>query len=482
MEDGDRIRIVCRVRPVPTGRRPSVFVSDDTVTLTHGGYTRKTKTFAFDSVLGGRASQTDVFAAVGEPTVASCFDGINATVLAFGQTASGKTWTMFGGGASRLEHTLDDEADSDGLVPRLIRRVFQLIGEADERAEHHRVRCSFFEIYNERIYDLLDSSASTPGMPGAPPAEGLQVRENPEHGVYVEALTETEVGSESAAMQLLARGLRSRHVGATKMNRESSRSHAVFSLYVQSSSEASTSAAAVPSPRRVIARSSRLALVDLAGSERQRRTRMLGVASELGLKESGNINRSLSALGLVIGALVERAAGRQRHVHFRDSKLTFLLRDSLGGNARTALLATVSPDAADLAESTRTLEFVQRAKIIVNRPKVNVDDTPIEVALGASDVMAGGFEAELAVLRRSVSQRGSTPILPPLPLSSFVRGRERMRASSIGAGAPKRPSTAPKWQRPSWRSRATSPRLPCGSQSKRHARSAALAPSASPPW
>ena len=158
------------------------------------------------------------------------------------------------------------------------------------------------------------------------------------------------------------------------------------------------------------------------------------------------------------------------------------LLEKRAGPTGTALLATVSPDAADLAESTRTLEFVQRAKIIVNRPKVNVDDTPIEVALGASDVMAGGFEAELAVLRRSVSQRGSTPILPPLPLSSFVRGRERMRASSIGAGAPKRPSTAPKWQRPSWRSRATSPRLPCGSQSKRHARSAALAPSASPPW
>ncbi|XP_076431643.1 kinesin-like protein KIF15 isoform X8 [Peromyscus maniculatus bairdii] len=268
-----------------------------------------------------------------------------------------------------------------GVIPRSFEYLFSLIDREKEKAGAGKTflcKCSFIEVYNEQIYDLLDSASV-----------GLYLREHIKKGVFVVGAVEQVVTSAAEAYQVLSRGWRNRRVASTSMNRESSRSHAVFTITIESMEKSSET---------VNIRTSLLNLVDLAGSERQKDTHAEGMR----LKEAGNINRSLSCLGQVITALVDVGNGKQRHVCYRDSRLTFLLRDSLGGNAKTAIIANVHPGSRCFGETLSTLNFAQRAKLIKNKAVVN-EDTQGNVSQ---------LQAEVKRLKEQLSQFTSGQIIP----------------------------------------------------------------------
>ncbi|XP_057959984.1 kinesin-like protein KIN-12B [Malania oleifera] len=310
------------------------------------------QTYTFDSVADTEATQLDIFQLVGAPLVEHCLAGFNSSVFAYGQTGSGKTYTMWGPTNALVEENAS--SDQKGLTPRVIEWLFARISEeqikhADKQLKY-QCRCSFFEIYNEQITDLLD-----------PNQRNLQIREDVKSGVYVENLTEECVCTMRDLSQLLMKGLSNRRTGATSINAESSRSHSVFTCIVES--RCKSMADGISSFK-----TSRINLVDLAGSERQKLT---GAAGEC-LKEAGNINRSLSQLGNLINILAEVSqTGKQRHIPYRNSKLTFLLQESLGGNAKLAMVCAVSPAPSCKSETFSTLRFAQRAKAIKNKAVVN---------------------------------------------------------------------------------------------------------------
>ncbi|CAN6725543.1 unnamed protein product [Malus baccata var. baccata] len=309
------------------------------------------QTFTFDSVCNTDASQLDIFQLVGAPLVENCMAGFNSSVFAYGQTGSGKTYTMWGPANALLDENLS--SDQQGLTPRVFECLFARLNE--EQIKHadkelkYQCHCSFLEIYNEQITDLLD-----------PNQKSLQIREDVKSGVYVENLTEECVRTMKDVTQLLIKGLSNRRTGSTSINAESSRSHTVFTCVVESQCKNVANGTSF--------KTSRINLVDLAGSERQKLT---GAAGER-LKEAGNINRSLSQLGNLINILAEISqTGKQRHIPYRDSRLTFLLQESLGGNAKLAMVCAISPTQGCKSETFSTLRFAQRAKAIKNKAVVN---------------------------------------------------------------------------------------------------------------
>ncbi|XP_075777978.1 kinesin-like protein KIF15 isoform X1 [Pelodiscus sinensis] len=350
--EGDAIKVYVRVRPPSEGAALAdgdqglclSVLSSNTLRL-HSK--PEPKIFTFDHVANMDTTQESVFSSVAKNIVESCMNGYNGTIFAYGQTGSGKTFTMMGPSDSdNFTHNLR------GVIPRSFEYLFFLIEREKEKAgtgKSFLCKCSFIEIYNEQIFDLLDSASA-----------GLFLREHIKKGVFVVGAMEQVLTSAAEAYQVLTMGWRNRRVASTSMNRESSRSHAVFTITVESMEKNS---------EVVNIRSSQLNLVDLAGSERQKDTHTEGVR----LKEAGNINRSLSCLGQVITALVDVGNGKQRHICYRDSKLTFLLRDSLGGNAKTCIIANVHPGSRCFGETLSTLNFAQRAKLIKNKAVINED-------------------------------------------------------------------------------------------------------------
>ncbi|XP_057754148.1 kinesin-like protein KIN-12B isoform X2 [Arachis stenosperma] len=343
------VRVVVRMRPLCKDKDeedPIVQkISDDSVSING-------QTFTFDSVADMEATQLDIFEHVGVPLVENCLAGFNSSVFAYGQTGSGKTYTMWGPANALSEENAASE--QRGLTPRVFERLFARINE--EQTKHsdkqlsYQCHCSFLEIYNEQITDLLD-----------PNQRNLQIREDVKSGVYVENLTEEQVSTMKDVTRLLIKGFTNRRVGATSINSESSRSHTVFTCVVEFRCKSS-----VDGTSRF--KTSRINLVDLAGSERQKLT---GAAGER-LKEAGNINRSLSQLGNLINILAEISqTGKQRHIPYRDSRLTFLLQESLGGNAKLAMICAISPAQSCRSETFSTLRFAQRAKAIKNKAVVN---------------------------------------------------------------------------------------------------------------
>ncbi|KAL7596081.1 hypothetical protein Lser_V15G29500 [Lactuca serriola] len=309
------------------------------------------QTFTFDSVADAASTQADIFQLVGAPLVENCIAGFNSSVFAYGQTGSGKTYTIWGPSNALLED--ESSSDQQGLTPRVFERLFfRITEEQNKHADKqlmYQCRCSFLEIYNEQITDLLD-----------PVQRNLQIREDTKTGVYVENLTEESVCSLKDVTKLLKKGLSNRRTGATSINMESSRSHSVFTCVVESRCKSKDGLSSL--------KTSRINLVDLAGSERQKST---GAAGER-LKEAGNINRSLSQLGNLINILAEVSqTGKQRHIPYRDSKLTFLLQESLGGNAKLAMVCAISPSESCKSETFSTLRFAKRAKAIKNKAVVN---------------------------------------------------------------------------------------------------------------
>uniref|UniRef100_A0A668AT42 Kinesin family member 15 n=1 Tax=Myripristis murdjan TaxID=586833 RepID=A0A668AT42_9TELE len=349
----DSIKVFVRVRPLTQGT--GLTTDGDQalcLTVTSPNTIRlhskpEPRTFTYDHVADMDTSQDSVFSSVAKNIVESCMNGYNGTIFAYGQTGSGKTFTMLG--PSDFDNFTDELR---GVIPRSFEYLFFLINREVERSGNTKsflCKCAFIEIYNEQIYDLLDSASPN-----------LFLRENIKKGVFVEGAVEKIVTSAAEAYQVLSMGWRNRRVASTSMNRESSRSHAVFTMTLESKESVN---------EVVNIRMSQLNLVDLAGSERQRDTHTEGSR----LKEASSINRSLMCLGQVIMALVDVSNGKNRHICYRDSKLTFLLRDSLGGNAKTYIIANVHPGSKCFGETLSTLQFAQRAKLIKNKAMINED-------------------------------------------------------------------------------------------------------------
>ncbi|XP_063155014.1 kinesin-like protein KIF13A isoform X5 [Candoia aspera] len=309
------------------------------------------KVFAFDycfwsmdeSNTAKYADQQVVFKCLGEGILEKAFQGYNACIFAYGQTGSGKSFSMMG------------NAEQLGLIPRLCCALFQRITLEQNDSHTFKVEVSYMEIYNEKVRDLLDPKGSR---------QSLKVREHKVLGPYVDGLSQLAVTCFEDIESLMSEGNKSRTVAATNMNEESSRSHAVFNIIVTQTLYDLQSG---NSGEKV----SKVSLVDLAGSERVSKT---GAAGER-LKEGSNINKSLSTLGLVISSLADQAAGKGKNkfVPYRDSVLTWLLKDNLGGNSQTAMIATISPAADNYEETLSTLRYADRAKRIVNHAIVNED-------------------------------------------------------------------------------------------------------------
>ncbi|KAM4619969.1 kinesin family member 4 [Polymixia lowei] len=306
------------------------------------------KAFTYDYVFDPMAEQEEVFSTAVSPLLCGLFKGYHATVLAYGQTGSGKTFSMGGTYTSSQENE-----PSVGVIPRVIKRIFQ---EREKRTDcEFCLAVSYLEIYNEDILDLLCSSKDKPA---------LSIREDPKEGIKIVGLTERVVLSAHEMVGCLEIGNSARTVGSTAMNAASSRSHAIFTITLEQRRGTDKSDSVV----------SKLHLVDLAGSERQKKTKAEGDR----LKEGISINRGLLSLGNVISALGDESK-KTTFVPYRDSKLTRLLQDSLGGNSHTLMIACVSPADSNIEETINTLRYADRARKIKNKPIVNIDPRAAEM-------------------------------------------------------------------------------------------------------
>lgn len=316
--------------------------------------------YQFDKVFyNATTEQSDIYNFSAKDTIEDILNGYNGTIFAYGQTGAGKSFTMFGpeGGSET----------SKGIIPRACKHIFDRI-EVDESGTEYILKCSFLEIYKENIRDLLDRDKVN-----------LKVRETPSRGVWVQDLTEHFVSCVEDIFYLLEVGEKSRAVSSTKMNSVSSRSHSLFILSLsQKNIDGST-------------KEGKLNLADLAGSEKVGKTGATGDT----LEEAKKINQSLSALGNCINALTKSKKG---HVPYRDSKLTHILRESLGGNSKTTLIIACSPHSFNIDETISTLKFGQRAKSIKNVVKINQQRSVKEL-----EAIVENLTKELNLLRAYVA-------------------------------------------------------------------------------
>ena len=319
--------------------------------------------FTFDQAFDSYTTQRDVYLDRVDPLVDRCLEGYNATILAYGQTGSGKTHTIMGP-SNNITSSVQDPTHA-GVIPRAIQTLFaKLQVMSEEYDEEHKfeydIRVQFLEVYGDDIRDLLNSNTSA-----STSSSKLTVRDVGLDEPEVLGATQQKVESPEEALLCLTRGMYRRVTGATAMNSTSSRSHAIFSILVEQST--ATQDEDVPT----MAKRSKFNFVDLAGSERQKRTQAEGVR----LKEGININQGLLVLGNVISALGDPKKKGKTFVPYRDSKLTRLLKGSLGGNHKTLMIACVSPSSNNMEESLNCLRYANRAKNIQNHAVVNVDAT-----------------------------------------------------------------------------------------------------------
>ncbi|XP_060949586.1 kinesin-1 heavy chain-like [Limanda limanda] len=328
------LQVVCRFRPLNSSevargdKYIPKFVGDDCVHILG-------KPFYFDRVFQSNTSQEQFYNAWAQKIVKDVLDGYNGTIFAYGQTSSGKTHTMEG----RLHDT-----DMMGVIPRIVHDIFNYIYSMDQNLEFH-IKVSYFEVYLDKIKDLLDPSKTN-----------LSVHEDKNRVPYVKGCTERFVCSPEEVMDAIDEGKNSRHVAVTNMNEHSSRSHSIFLINIKQENSQTEQKM-----------TGKLYLVDLAGSEKVGKTGAEGTV----LDEAKMINKSLSSLGIVISALAEGSA----YIPYRDSKMTRILQDSLGGNCRTTMVICCSPSSYNDAETKSTLQFGQRAKTIKNNVTLNVELT-----------------------------------------------------------------------------------------------------------
>ncbi|CAM6010226.1 unnamed protein product [Sphagnum balticum] len=344
------LRVAVRPRPLQQDELTDYKTCKECVSYTSDGRAVLVgkRIFAFDRVYGPMVGQEDVYLDCVKPLVDSCCAGYNATVLAYGQTGSGKTFTM--GCGKNVPLLPETEL---GILPRAIRQLYSSIEERSSEAEF-LIKCAFVEIHNEEIKDLLHP---------ATPSKSISVREDAHGDIILAGVKEEVVTSFENMIRCLEYGSMFRTTGSTMMNQHSSRSHAIFTIIVEQRSLVHNLNAL---SNDVI--TAKFHLVDLAGSERVKRTGAVGMS----FKESVTINCGLLALGNVISALGdERKKGR--HVPYRQSKLTRVLQDSLGGNSRTCMIACISTAEINLEETLNTLKYANRACNIRNKPIINHD-------------------------------------------------------------------------------------------------------------
>lgn len=331
------LKVIVRFRPLinielelsETKEMPIEYIDMCTVGISK--QTGDRETFNFDKVFPPSATQEEIFEFVGKPIVEDVLTGYNGTVFAYGQTGSGKTFTMMG--------ISNSEPESQGIIPKATNYIFKALASSTSEIKY-TIKCSMLEIYKETLKDLLGNNGE------------LKIKQDKRKGIYVQSLTEVYVVCEEEMMEVLALGESNRTVASTKMNTASSRSHQLFIVEL-------TQKMPNDSEKRGI-----LNLVDLAGSEKINQTGVTGNK----LEEAKKINLSLSALGNVIKSLTDHA----EHIPYRDSKLTRLLQESLGGNYKTTLIVNCSPHPRNIEDTINTLKFAQRAKTIKNKAKLNI--------------------------------------------------------------------------------------------------------------
>lgn len=344
------VRVLCRFRPLnqeeqKSGELINYTLTDDckNLSLLSSYEAGEPLKFNFDYIFPIDTIQKQVYEVAAKPIVQAVMQGFNGTVFAYGQTSSGKTFTMSGPDLENPELM--------GVIPRMVSTVFESIAASDTFIEY-AVKVSYCEIYLEKIKDLLDVTKVN-----------LKIHEDKARGVYIDELTERYVSDDSDVYQIMKFGLENRNVGSTNMNAVSSRSHSIFLITISQTNN-----------KELSAKTGKLYLIDLAGSEKVGKT---GAAGKR-LEEAKNINKSLTMLGLVIYSLTD---GKSTHIPYRDSKLTRVLQDSLGGNSKTALIITCSPSLYNESETISTLRFGMRAKAIKNTPKINREYTVAELKL-----------------------------------------------------------------------------------------------------
>eukprot|EP01038_Epipyxis_sp_PR26KG_P009810 gene9810-13201_t len=382
------VRVGVRVRPLLSKEQQqnttiSAFnKSDDNQ---NSSLTFKGLNYNFDHVFGSDLSQYQLYSETAAPMLKGFLEGYNVTIMAYGQTGSGKTYTM---GTSDFNEV---GIENQGLIPRFVADLFEnlnSLGNDNERLSY-KAKISFLEIYGEEIYDLIGSNSTRNSRDDR--ALSLPVREDENGKVFVQGQTEIEVLSPESALELLCIGTRNRITASTAMNSESSRSHAVFTICLEQTVQSSTSEDDV---HRMC---SKLTFVDLAGSERIKRTGAEGQR----LKEGIQINSGLFNLGQVINALADdvkiKNGMKSSHVPYRNSKLTHLLKDALGGNSQTLFLACVSPAESNESETHSTLNYAKQARNIQNKPVINMDKTQIEIRRLKYTVKAWMIKAVVAI-------------------------------------------------------------------------------------
>ncbi|XP_024603382.1 kinesin-like protein KIF3A isoform X1 [Neophocaena asiaeorientalis asiaeorientalis] len=367
-ESCDNVKVVVRCRPLNDREKSMCYKQAVSVDEMRGTITvHKTdssneppKTFTFDTVFGPESKQLDVYNLTARPIIDSVLEGYNGTIFAYGQTGTGKTFTMEGVRAV---------PELRGIIPNSFAHIFGHIAKA-EGDTRFLVRVSYLEIYNEEVRDLL----------GKDQTQRLEVKERPDVGVYIKDLSAYVVNNADDMDRIMTLGHKNRSVGATNMNEHSSRSHAIFTITIECSEKG------VDGNMHV--RMGKLHLVDLAGSERQAKTGATGQR----LKEATKINLSLSTLGNVISALVD---GKSTHVPYRNSKLTRLLQDSLGGNSKTMMCANIGPADYNYDETISTLRYANRAKNIKNKARINEDP---------KDALLRQFQKEIEELKKKLEE------------------------------------------------------------------------------
>ncbi|XP_053422961.1 kinesin-like protein KIF3A isoform X2 [Nycticebus coucang] len=367
-ESCDNVKVVVRCRPLNEREKSMCYRQAVSVDEMRGTITvHKTdssneppKTFTFDTVFGPESKQLDVYNLTARPIIDSVLEGYNGTIFAYGQTGTGKTFTMEGVRAV---------PELRGIIPNSFAHIFGHIAKA-EGDTRFLVRVSYLEIYNEEVRDLL----------GKDQTQRLEVKERPDVGVYIKDLSAYVVNNADDMDRIMTLGHKNRSVGATNMNEHSSRSHAIFTITIECSEKG------VDGNMHV--RMGKLHLVDLAGSERQAKTGATGQR----LKEATKINLSLSTLGNVISALVD---GKSTHVPYRNSKLTRLLQDSLGGNSKTMMCANIGPADYNYDETISTLRYANRAKNIKNKARINEDP---------KDALLRQFQKEIEELKKKLEE------------------------------------------------------------------------------
>ncbi|KAJ6685675.1 KINESIN-LIKE PROTEIN KIN-4C [Salix purpurea] len=398
MENSECVRVAVNIRPLITPELLNGCTDIITVVPGEPQVQIGSHSFTYDYVYASTASpSSEIFNDCVAPLVEALLNGYNATVLAYGQTGSGKTYTM---GTSYT-----GEGSNSGIIPKVMDSIFKRVETARESTEF-LIRVSFIEIFKEEVFDLLDPNSAVfskaegvnSAKPAVPARVPIQIRETVNGGIMLAGVTEAEVRNKEEMSSYLSRGSLCRATGSTNMNSQSSRSHAIFTITMEQKKISSCPNGVNNDEFGDDILCAKLHLVDLAGSERAKRTGADGMR----FKEGIHINKGLLALGNVISALGDEKRRKEGgHVPYRDSKLTRLLQDSLGGNSKTVMIACVSPADTNAEETLNTLKYANRARNIQNKAVVNRDPMAAQMQRMRSQIEQ--LQAELLFYRGDAS-------------------------------------------------------------------------------